>query len=169
MAPKDPQVPSILDRPEVYQKIAQDYGVPAPQALPVASNPNVAFRPRCTQLEPVWEPEQTAWVWQGTILHRVPGQAAATQSAYRDLQASGICLADPAAKEVPLVSTDTVLAQVEQALAAEAVALADGMNSGAIANLQPGIHWPLLVLAPFPLVSVALSIVLWVRRAQKQH
>ena len=72
--PIDPRIEQILTQIEIYQQVAADYEVPTWQALPIASNPAIAFRPNCTQLEPVWQPTDTAWVWNGQTVYTTPGQ-----------------------------------------------------------------------------------------------
>jgi hypothetical protein len=168
MTPRDPRIQQILNQPEIYREIArQDYNVPASQAMPIASHPDIAFRPSCSQIGPVWEPEVTAWVWQGKTIYKVPGQVTATEETLLDLQASGICLTGPEAKDVPLVSTDEVFAQFKQALLTHSSVTSERVLQGSAVPPQPGINWGWMILAPLPMISIGLGIILFSRRARK--
>jgi len=114
--PIDPRIEQILSQVEVYQQVAAgDYGVPAWQALPIASNPDIAFRPHCQQLEPVWQATDTAWVWQGQTIYTTLGQGTMGQQTALELQAAGVCITGSHAVDVPLVSTDEVYAKFTNA------------------------------------------------------
>ena len=113
--PIDPRIEQILTQIEIYQQVAADYEVPTWQALPIASNPAIAFRPNCTQLEPVWQPTDTAWVWNGQTVYTTPGQGSMGQQTALELQAAGVCITGSHAVDVPLVSTDEVFAKFTQA------------------------------------------------------
>jgi hypothetical protein len=105
----DPRIEAILGNVEAYQATARElHNVPAWQALPPASAPDVAYRPRCSQLEPIWQADTTDWVWSGTNIHTTPGQSTMTPQVALEHQAAGICLTGSHAVDVPLVATDDV-------------------------------------------------------------
>jgi hypothetical protein len=113
--PIDPRIEQILGDIETYQRIAlEDYDVPQWQALPPASAPDIAFRPSCSQLRPVWEQGQTAWVWDAGVIYETPGQATATPETFLELQAAGVCITGSHAEDVPLVPTDDVFAKFKE-------------------------------------------------------
>jgi hypothetical protein len=170
MEPVDPRVQEILSQIEAYQTIArQGYNVPTRQALPVASQPDIAFRPSCTQLVPVWEPGRTAWVWQGQTIYKVPGQAIATETSLANLQAAGICLTGPQARYVPLVATDEVLLKLPPSAAVVAAPVANGLTPVVKQCIQDiaAVAWPtgwtLFVWAAIPMVLVGIGIGFWGR------
>lgn len=105
----DPRIEQILNQIEIYQEIAaKDYNVPAWQALPIASNPDIAFRPQCTQLDAIWQATDTAWVWEGQVIHNTPGQGTMTPLTALEMQAAGVCLTGSHAVDVPLVATNEI-------------------------------------------------------------
>lgn len=176
MKPIDPRVQQIQHQIAVYQNLAaQDYNIPAAQSLPIASRPDIAFRPSCAQIEPVWEPEQTAWVWQGETLYKTPGAKTATNEVLSNLQAAGICLADPQAQAVPLVMTDEVFTEFQElALPAHVTQAQDSqqvvsqlMQRMAV-NFSLDNGWDLFVLAPMPLISLAIGIMILTRFDKKK-
>jgi hypothetical protein len=113
--PIDPRIEQILGDIDTYQRIAlEDYDVPQWQALPPASAPDIAFRPSCSQLKPVWEQGQTAWVWEAGVIYETPGQATATPETFLELQAAGVCITGSHAEDVPLVPTDDVMAKFKE-------------------------------------------------------
>jgi hypothetical protein len=121
--PIDPRIEQILGDIDTYQRIAlEDYDVPQWQALPPASAPDIAFRPSCSQLKPVWEQGQTAWVWEAGVIYETPGQATATPETFLELQGAGVCITGTHAEDVPLVPTDDVMAKF-QAQTSGAVAI----------------------------------------------
>lgn len=154
MTAVDPRFQQIRAKLHIYQEIAQrDYGVPPRQALPVASQPDIAFRPSCYQLEPVWEPEQTAWLWDGKTLYKTPGGALANDEIFAELAAAGVCVVGSNLQKVPLVPTDEVLAKLQSAIAATPVnELAEPPASG-LASLSP-YQWGLFLWAALPLLAI---------------
>lgn len=172
----DPRIQRIQDQIEVYQNIAlQDYNIPAAQSLPIASRPDIAFRPSCAQIEPVWEPEQTAWVWEGETLYKSPGAHTATNEVLSNLQAAGICLNEPQAQVVPLVMTDEVFAKFQKITSPANVKQPQKtqqfvgqliQNTTTSFSLYNG--WELFLLAPMPLISVAISILI-LNRSDKRR
>jgi hypothetical protein len=159
--PIDPRIEQILGDIDTYQRIAlKDYDVPQWQALPPASAPDIAFRPSCNQLKPVWEQGQTAWVWDAGVIYETPGQATATPETFLELQAAGVCITGTHAEEVPLVPTDDVMAKF-QAQTSGAVAVipesapapveqveqpTQPVQAGVPAPVMPGNPWSYLVL-----------------------
>ncbi len=122
----DPRIEAILGNISAYQATARElHNVPAWQALPPASAPDVAYRPSClTQLEPVWQDGTTDWVWEGTKIHTTPGQSTMSPQVALEHQAAGICLTGSHAVDVPLVSTDDVFTQFEQRVSSSARVIA---------------------------------------------
>jgi hypothetical protein len=162
--PIAPRIEQILGDIDTYQRIAlKDYDVPQWQALPPASAPDIAFRPSCSQLRPVWEQGQTAWVWEAGVIYETPGQATATPETFLELQAAGVCITGTHAEDVPLVPTDDVMAKF-QAQTSGAVAVIpepapapveqveqpaqpiQPVQAGAPAPVVPGNPWSYLVL-----------------------
>ena len=158
--PIDPRIEQILTQIEIYQQVAADYGVPTWQALPIASNPAIAFRPNCTQLEPVWQPTDTAWVWVGQTIYTTPGQGSMGQQTALELQAAGVCITGSHAVNVPLVSTDEVYAKFTQARSNAVAQLPSSTTTEPAAPVpdtapvedSPGFN-------PVPLVLMALVLV----------
>jgi len=166
MTAVDPRFQQIRAKLHIYQEIAQqDYNVPPRQALPVASQPDIAFRPSCSQLEPIWEPGSiTAWVWQGEVLYKTSGESLATDAAFADLAAAGVCLIGSNLQDIPLVSTDEVFAKFQQAvLATDAHGLASPPASGTASALQH--QWLLFVWAALPLLVISALLALLGRRS----
>jgi hypothetical protein len=156
----DPRIEQILSQIEVYQSVAADYGVPTWQAMPIASNPAIAFRPNCSQLEPVWQPTDTAWVWQGQAIHNTPGQGSMGPQTALELQAAGVCVTGSHAVDVPLVNTDEVFTKFTNARSSAVALLPDSTTSepaapvaeAAATEAAPGFN-------PMPLVLMALVLV----------
>lgn len=121
--PIDPRIEQILRHVEIYHSVAADYGVPPWQAMPIASNTAIAFRPNCRQLEPVWQGKDTVWLWDGSTIYTNPEQALLTPGMALELQVAGICVTGSHAVDVPLVSTDEVFTKFTSA------------RSGAVAQL----------------------------------
>jgi hypothetical protein len=138
----DPQIQQIYDDIATYQAIAEaDYGVPAWQALPVASAPHIAFRPSCSQLEPVWQTSTTVWVWAGELIYSNPEHLPATPEVWAQLQAAGVCLAGSHAVEIPLVATAEVMPKFEsQVTAAQPIAVLPEANESPVPQvIQPAV------------------------------
>jgi hypothetical protein len=160
----DPRIEQILSQVELYQAIAlENYDVPAWQALPIASAPDIAFRPHCSQLEPVWQSSDTAWLWDGQRVHTTPDQGRMTTQTALELQAAGVCLTGSHAVDVPLVSTDEVFIQFTQAQS-NAVALIPDSATSEPAAPEPA---PVATAAPTegnagfnPLALVLMVLVL---------
>jgi hypothetical protein len=108
------QVKAVLDN---YQRIAaDDYGVTNHhQALPIASRPDIAFRPACSQLSEVWLPGGfTAYTFEGEEVYRQAGQHKASSAESRlFLSGAGVCIDGDRAVDVPLVPTDAVLTRAK--------------------------------------------------------
>jgi hypothetical protein len=158
--PIDPRIEQILTQIEIYQQVAANYGVPTWQALPIASNPAIAFRPNCTQIEPVWQPTDTAWVWVGQTIYTTPGQGSMGQQTALELQAAGVCITGSHAVDVPLVSTDEVFAKFTQA---RSNAVAQLPSSTTTAPAAPVVDTATVEdstgFNPVPLVLMALVLV----------
>lgn len=154
----DPRLSEIRSKLQIYQEIAQrDYDVPPRQALPVSSRPDIAFRPSCYQLEPIWEPSETAWVWNNEVLYRTPGEALATDEKLAELAAAGVCLIGSNIREIPLVSTDEVFAKFQAAVAASSAELA------VQPTVEPGANrwsnqWDLIIWAALPLLAISAVV-----------
>ena len=165
MTAADPRVSQIRAKLQVYQEIAQsDYSVPPRQALPVASRPDIAFRPSCYQLEPVWEPTATAWVWDGEILYRTPGEYLATEDKLAELAAAGVCLIGSNIRDIPLVPTEEVFSKFQQAaltsqteIIAQPVATVDAERWSN--------RWDLLIWSALPLLAISALVVVLGRRS----
>jgi hypothetical protein len=159
--PIDPRIEQILGDIETYQRIAlEDYDVPQWQALPPASAPDIAFRPSCSQLRPVWEQGQTAWVWDAGVIYETPGQATATPETFLELQAAGVCITGTHAEDVPMVPTDDVFTKFQEQ-SSGAVAIipesapapieqveqpAQPIQASTTAPVQAGSPWSYLIL-----------------------
>lgn len=164
----DPQIQQIYDDIATYQAIAlETYEVPAWQALPVASRPDIAFRPSCGQLEGVWVPGGTDWLWNGEHLHSIPNRHNQIEAAPH-LQSAGICITGTHAEEVPMVPTSEVFTefqrQVSGAVAVMPETQANVEQAGTVvqaeaptaAPAQPGINWGALV--PIAVAVIALGL-----------
>lgn len=163
MTAVDPRFQQIRAKLHIYQEIAQrDYGVPPRQALPVASRPEIAFRPSCYQLDPVWEPEQTAWVWDKEILYRTPGGSLASDEIFAELAAAGVCVVGSDLQKVPLVPTDEVFAKLQTAIAATTAEVDVQAPSPHPAALSPH-QWALFVWAALPLLAWG-GLIAWLGR-----
>lgn len=159
----DSRFQQIRAKLHIYQEIAQqDYGVPPRQALPVASQPDIAFRPSCYQLDPVWEPEQTAWVWDGEILYRTPGGSLANDEIFAELAAAGVCVVGSNLQKVPLVPTDEVFAKLQTAIAAT-TAEAEAQPYSPTPTAWSPDQWGLFVWAALPLLAIA-GLMAWLSR-----
>jgi len=162
-----PRIAQIRAQLQIYQEIAQsDYSVPPRQAFPIASRPDIAFRPSCYQLEPVWEPTETAWVWEGEVLYRTPGSSLATDSALAELASSGICLIGSNIRKIPLVPTDEVFAKFEAAVTATAATEAvEESPPSTVTNAQRWSNqWDLIIWLALPLLAISAAIVALSRR-----
>jgi hypothetical protein len=132
----DPRIEQILSQIEVYQSVAADYGVPTWQAMPIASNPAIAFRPNCSQIEPVWQPTDTVWQWQGKRVHATPGQGSMSPQTALELQAAGVCVTGSHAVDIPLVSTDEVFTKFTQARSSAVALIPDSMPTAPVAPVE---------------------------------
>lgn len=165
----DPRFQQIRAKLHIYQEIArQDYDVPPRQALPVASRPDIAFRPSCYQLEPVWEPTQTAWVWEGEIIYKTSGGSLASDEIFADLAAAGVCVVGSNLQKVPLVPTDEVFAKLQSAIATPPLSASSGTLTVGTTQLTTE-QWGLFVWAALPLLAIAGLVALlggysWPRR-----
>jgi len=155
MTAVDPRFQQIRAKLHIYQEIAQhDYDVPPRQALPVASQPDIAFRPSCNQLEPVWEPgSSTAWVWQREILYQTAGESLATDEIFADLAAAGVCLIGSNIQDIPLVPTDEVFPKFQQAVSASAANDQAAQPAAGFAIALQN-QWALFVWATLPLLAI---------------
>jgi hypothetical protein len=165
MTGDDSRVAQIRAQLQVYQEIAQrDYSVPPRQAFPIASRPDIAFRPSCYQLEPVWEPTQTAWVWEGEIIYRTPGSSLATEELLTELAASGVCLVGSNISKIPIVPTDEVFAKFQTAIAATQTAAEPPPLS--MTNAQRWSNqWDLIIWLALPLLAISALLVGLSRRS----
>lgn len=165
MTVADPRVSQIRDQLQIYQAIAQsDYSVPPRQALPVASRPDIAFRPSCDQLEPVWESTATAWVWEDEVLYRTPGEYLATEDKLAELAAAGVCLIGSNIREISLVSTDEVFSKFQQVTSTSQVETA--VQPVAIVDAQRWSNrWDLVIWSALPLLAISALVVVWSRRS----
>jgi len=107
----DDRIQMIYDNIEAYQQLALDeYGVPAWQALPPASRPDLAFRPACRQLTYGQIEGEHVWHWDGELIYRSPK--------ILDAADAGLCKRGAThAVEVPKVLTADVWSQFESAIA----------------------------------------------------
>jgi hypothetical protein len=96
-----------------YQQIAADqYGISnTAQAFPMASRPDIAFRPACSQLSEVWLPGgMTAYTFEGQEIYRQQGQHNASSTESRlFLSGAGICVDGNQTTDIPLVQTEEIL------------------------------------------------------------
>ena len=165
MTATDSRISQIRAKLQVYQEIAQsDYSVPPRQALPVSSRPDIAFRPSCYQLEPVWEPTVTAWIWDDEILYRTPGQYLATEDKLAELAAAGVCVIGSNIRKVPLVPTDEVFPRFQQIV----------LTSPAETVVQPvttvdaqrwSNRWDLVIWSALPILAISVLLVFLGRRS----
>ncbi|WP_204137577.1 hypothetical protein [Halomicronema sp. CCY15110] len=165
MTADNPRIAQIRDQLQIYQAIAQsDYSVPPRQAFPVASRPDIAFRPSCYQLEPVWEPTQTAWVWEDEILYRTPGSSLATEDVLTELAASGVCLIGSNIRKIPIVPTDEVFTKFQAAVTATQVV--EETQPMAPTNAQRwSQQWDLIIWLALPLLAISAVLVALSRRS----
>lgn len=155
----------IRSKLQIYQEIAQrDYDVPPRQALPVASRPDIAFRPSCYQLEPVWEPGETAWVWEGEVLYRTPGEALATDEKLAELAAAGVCLIGSNIRKIPLVPTDEVFAKFQEAVSAAQLGT-EAQPAPATGIDRWSNQWDLIIWAALPLLAISALVAALRRRS----
>ncbi|NEQ44573.1 MAG: hypothetical protein F6K00_13825 [Leptolyngbya sp. SIOISBB] len=165
MTAADPRVSQIRTKLQIYQEIAQsDYSVPPRQALPVASRSDIAFRPSCYQLEPVWEPTATAWVWEGEVLYRTPGEYLATEDKLAELAAAGVCLVGSNIRKIPLIQTDEVFPKFQQLASTSQVETAvqpiDTVDVQRWSN-----RWDLVIWSALPLLAISALVVTLGRRS----
>ena len=173
----DPQIQQIQDQIEAYQNMArQEYNVPTEQSLPIASRPDIAFRPNCAQLEAVWEAEQTAWVWEGETLYKTTGAVTATNEMLLNLQSAGICSASPHAQNVSLVMTDEVLIKLQLLKSEADVTYPQGVQQvvsqliSKTAVIFPlNNSWPLFVRAPIPMIGIAIGLIVLGRFEKRKN
>ena len=165
MTADDSRIAQIRDQLQIYQAIAQsDYSVPPRQAFPIASRPDIAFRPSCYQLEPVWEPAKTAWVWEDEIVYRTPGSSLATEDVLAELASSGVCLVGSNIREIPIVPTDEVFAKFQKAVtvtqAVEEPEPATAPNAQRWSQ-----QWDLIIWLALPLLALSALIAALNRRS----
>lgn len=146
-----------------YQQIAREiYGIPASQARPISTRPDIAFRPSCAQILPVWEIEQTAWVWRNQILYRTSGESLATEESLSWLQNAGVCDLGAGAISIPLVPTEEVFAKLQEAISsttAQPVGYAEQSLDGSMTTGVPITqHWELFVWAAMPILGFGLIL-----------
>lgn len=165
MTAADPRVSQIRTKLQIYQEIAQsDYSVPPRQALPVSSRPDIAFRPSCDQLEPVWEPTATAWVWEGEVLYRTPGEYLATEDKLAELAAAGVCLVGSNIRQIPLIQTDEVFPKFQQVASTSQVDTAAQPVTAVNAQHWSN-RWDLVIWSALPLLVISTLVVAWGRRS----
>lgn len=157
----DPRIEQILSQIEIYQAIAaNDYGVPAWQAMPIASKPDIAFRPKCSQLEAIWQPTDTAWVWQGQSIHNTPGQGTMTPQTALELQGAGVCVTGSHAVDVPLVPTDSVYQEFVLATSSAVALIPESSTSETTATAQTESNpAPTASILNFPLILGGLMLI----------
>jgi len=99
-----------------YQTVAaRDYGVTnVKQAFPIASRPDIAFRPKCDQLTEVWTAEgQTVFLFQNEEVYRLEGSHKASSSeSVLTLSSAGVCVTGGDTTLAPLTRTVDVLNKV---------------------------------------------------------
>ena len=165
MTAADPRVSQIRARLQIYQDIAQsEYSVPPHQALPIASRPDIAFRPSCYQLNPVWEPTATAWVWDGQILHRTPGESLATEEKLAELAAAGVCLVGSNIRKIPLVFTDEVFPVFQQAVSTAQEQI-DAQPVATVNTQRWHNRWDVIIWAALQILALSFVIAVLRHRA----